>query len=87
MCDLLVDVEVEVGSFTNNVNGSTPVSCASGRVILAASAYTGNVGSTNAAVPVALSSGALSDTCQVATVASGAVTVHYVLTTGRVATL
>lgn len=87
MCDLVVDVEIETGSFTNNVNDATPVTCATGRVILAASAYTGSVGSTNAAVPVALSNGALTDTCQVATVAAGSVTVHYVLTTGRVATL
>jgi len=69
------------------VNGSTSITCATSRVILAASAYTGSLGSTNAAVPVSLSSGALTDTCVVATVAAGAVTVHYVLTTGRVATL
>ncbi len=87
MCDLVVDIEVETGSFSNNPSDSTPVSCATGRVILAASAHTGSVGSTNAAVPVALSNGALTDSCQVATAGAGTGTVHYYLTTGRVATL
>lgn len=85
MCDLVVDIAVETGSFTGNANNSTPVTCDSGRVILAATAYTGSLGSTNAPVPVGLADGALSDTCTVATTA--AVTVNYCLTTGRVATL
>jgi hypothetical protein len=85
VCDLVVDVEVELGSFTGDPNGSTPVTCASGRVILAASAFTGSLGSAATTVPVRLASGALSDTCTVATTA--AVTVNYCLTTGRAATL
>lgn len=85
MCDLLVDVAVEVGSFTGNPSNSTPVTCASGRVIIAASARLGSLGAGNSPVAVELASGALSDTCTVATTA--AVTVHYALTTGRVATL
>lgn len=85
MCELLVDVAIETGSFTGDPNDSTPVTCASGRVIVAATAYAGNLGSTNTPVAASLTSGALSDTVEFA--ATAAVTVHYSLTTGRVATL
>ena len=85
MCDLIVDVAVETGSFTGNPNDDTPVACESGRVIIAASAWTGTLGSGATAVPVGLASGPLSDTATVATTA--AVNVNYCLTTGRVATL
>lgn len=85
MCTLVVDIEIERGTFTGNPSDATPITCDTGRVILAASAHTGNLGSTNAPVATTLADGALSDTCTVATTA--AVTVNYCLTTGRVATL
>ncbi len=85
MCDLLVDFEVEHGTFTGDPNDAVPVTCDTGRVIVAATAHTGSLGSTNAPVAVELADGALSDTCTVATTA--AVTVTYCLTTARVATL
>lgn len=85
MCELIVDVAVENGTFTGNGNDDVPVTCESGRVILAASAYTGFTNSAADAVAVALADGVLSDTCTVAVTA--AVQVSYSLTTGRVATL
>jgi hypothetical protein len=85
MCDLLTDIQIEAGTFTGNTNDATPITCVTGRVIIAASAHTGSVGSNNAAVPVALSDGALTDICQVATTA--AVTVSYYLTTAKASSL
>jgi len=85
MCDIVVDVEVEAG--TVMLNGSDPevIECESGRVILSASAHYGNLISGTTSVPVGLNDGALSNSCTVSAGVSG--TVHYYLTTGRVATL
>lgn len=85
MCELLVDVQVESGSFTGSPNGPTTVFCGSGRVIVAATAHKGSIQSGATAVPVELSDGALSDTCSIGP--NQAVTTNYYLTTARVATL
>lgn len=91
MCDLLVDVSVESGTFTTDFSDKIEVECAAGRVILAATARMGNDGSNSVAASAILADGALSNICFIdPTGLSGTghgTTVRYCLTTGRVATL
>jgi hypothetical protein len=85
-CELLVDVAIETGTVSGNNNqDAVPVTCDTGRVILAATAHLGSSGTTTTPVPVALADGALTDTANVLPNTSG--TIRYYLTTGRVATL
>jgi hypothetical protein len=90
MCTLLADVQIESGTeaFTND--DPFPITCESGRVIIAATAW---VGSTSTAKPigVSLADGDPSDTCTVyptSNMVSGlTATIHYSLTTARIVTL
>jgi hypothetical protein len=63
MGKLLVDLEVETGfeAHSGVGDGPYPVSCSSGRVIVAASAYA-NWPTNHAAIAATFSSGALTDT-------------------------
>ncbi len=91
MCDLVVDIAVETGSFTTDFSDKTSVSAASGRVILAASARMGNDGSNSVPASVILSAGSPSNSCFIDPTGLGGsghgTSVKYCLTTGRVATL
>jgi len=90
MCDLPVDVQVETNSTVVNNDDPLPLTCTSGRVIIAATAYVGNT-STAKPLAVALADGALVDECTVypvsSIVGSTPATVHYSLTTCRVGSL
>lgn len=91
-CKLLVDTQIEVGSITANPDDWVTVSCAAGRVILAASAYIGGSGSGVGKWPVAvvLASGALTSSVNIETAGAGTghgTTIYYYLTTARVVDL
>lgn len=90
MCALLLDSEIETGtqSFTND--DPIVLTCAEGRVIIAATAWVGNA-STATPIAVSLSDGTPTNTCTVYpssnVVGSLTKTVRYSLTTVRVATI
>lgn len=83
MCNLLLDVEIERDTITLDTDDVTPVTCASGRVIIAASAYVGAIGSSTTAVPVRLADGAPTDGAELSAWPT-AVQCTYMLTTARV---
>lgn len=93
MCVILADVEVETGSVSADPDDFVPVTCTSGRVIVAASAFIGS--GTSSGVdkwPVAclLADGALTDTANIETAGAGVghgSTLFYTLTTARVVDL
>lgn len=91
MCNLLVDVQIEVGTFDVDSGGAEQeVSCSEGRVIIAATAW--QVWPTNhAASVVTLTEGDPTGSVTITAVGDpGGIstkTVHYYLTTARVVPL
>lgn len=83
MCNLLLDVEIERDVITLDTDDVTPVTCTSGRVIIAATAYVGAIGSSTTAVPVRLADGAPVDTVELSAWSTAA-QATYMLTTARV---
>lgn len=83
MCNLLLDVEIERDVITLDTDDATPVACASGRVIIAASAYVGAIGSSTTAVSVRLADGAPTDTVELSAWSTAA-QATYCLTTARI---
>lgn len=94
MCELVVDVQVEAGSVAGNTDDWVVVTCETGRVVLAASAFvatSANSGVNKWPIAVVLADGALTNEAKLemagAGVGHGASTLHYYLTTGRVVEL
>lgn len=90
MCELLVDVQIEADTVTASNDDALQLVCASGRVIIAATAWLGNT-STAKPIGVSLADGALTDACMAYPASSVAgsypQSVHYSLTTARAVTL